>query len=205
MFKDRRFLSGLGAGIVAGALLLQLMTMGQQSASLPDSEQSDQPMYSEQEVQEMIEKAKADAKAEADTNAAAGEQASTEGEQVKTPEAPEAPKQPEDAKAAVQPEQPSSPVADAAAEEEAQSTTVEKQVVIRIQPGANLTSTAKILSDNGLITSQSKFISKMKSDKKLVRAGYFAFKGEPTLDEVITTLTSKPLTESEANRIKSNS
>ncbi|GMK40752.1 hypothetical protein PCCS19_38080 [Paenibacillus sp. CCS19] len=206
MLKDRRFLTGLGAGIVAGALLLQLMTMGQQTAELPGADSSDQPIYTEQEVEQMIEKAKAEAKAEA--NAAASDTSKqAEEEQVKSPEEPTAPNppaKPEEATEAQQPEQPSAPDAGSASEGKEQAATI-KQVVIRIEPGANLTSTAKLLADNGLIASESKFISKMKNDKKLVRAGYFAFKGEPSLDEVVKTLTSQPLTSSEANRIKSNS
>lgn len=208
MFKDRRFLSGLGVGIVAGALLLQLMTIGQQQADLPNADQSDQKTYTEQEVEQMVEKAKAEAKAEANAPvdaAATGSDSTASVDQVKMPEepdAPEAPAQPDDVKTAEQPEQPTAPDADSVSEDAVQSITTE-QVVIRIEPGANLTTTAKILADNGLITSQNKFISKMKRDKKLVRAGYFAFKGEPTLEEVVQTLTSKPLTASEANRIKS--
>lgn len=209
MLKDRRFLSGLGAGIIAGALLLQLMTMGQQTSELPDADQLDQPMYTEQEVQQMVEKAKAEAKAEAsaESNAAAADSKQVADDQDKVqekPAAPTPPSKPEDAKEAEQPEQPTAPDAGTASADVEQPVTV-KQVVIRIEPGANLTSTAKLLADNGLIASQSKFISTMKNDKKLVRAGYFAFKGEPSLDEVVKTLTGQPLTANEANRIKSNS
>ncbi|MBD3918267.1 hypothetical protein H8B09_05835 [Paenibacillus sp. PR3] len=209
MLKDRRFLSGLGAGIVAGALLLQLMTMGQQTAKLPDSDQLNEPIYTEQEMQQMVEKAKAEAKAEASTEANAtapdSKQASNEqGNKPEAPVTPNPPSKPDDAKEAVQPEQPTAPDA-GTANADAEQSAIVKQVVIRIEPGANLTSTAKLLADNGLIASQSKFITKMKSDKKLVRAGYFAFKGKPSLDEVVKTLTGQPLTATEANRIKSNS
>jgi hypothetical protein len=207
VFKERRFLSGLGAGIAAGAILLQLMTMGQQSAVLPDSDASEQPMYTEHEVEQMVEKVKAEAKTEANSDSSA-----TEGEQsgvkTKKPDSPKAPTQPNAGNPAEQPEQPEQPIAPdagATAEDAEQTNTSDKQVIIRIAPGASLTSTAKLLAENGIIASQSKFISKMKNDKKLVRAGYFVFIGEPTLDEIIKTLTSQPLTASEADRIKSNS
>jgi Predicted periplasmic solute-binding protein len=208
VLKDRRFLSGLGAGIIAGALLLQLMTIGQQTAELPDSDQSNEPIYTEQEMQQMVEKAKEDAKAEAnaEANATSPDSSQANNEQGTKPEEPAAPitpSKPEDTKEAVQPEPPTVPDAGAAKANAEQSAEV-KQVVIRIEPGTNLTSTAKLLADNGIISSQSKFISTMKSGKKLVRAGYFAFKGEPTLDEVVKTLTGQPLTANEANRIKSN-
>jgi hypothetical protein len=213
VFKERRFLSGLGVGIAAGAILLQLMTMGQQSAVLPDLDASEQPMYTEQEVEQMVEKAKAEAKTEAKSNSSAteGEQSGVKTKMLEEPDSPKAPSQPKvpvqpnAENPAEQPEQPTAPVAGATAEDVEQTNTSDKQVIIRIEPGASLTSAAKLLAENGLIASQSKFISKMKNDKKLVRAGYFVFKGESTLDEIIKTLTSQPITASEVNRIKSNS
>ncbi|WP_127531915.1 hypothetical protein [Paenibacillus kobensis] len=223
MFKERRFLVGFGAGIIVGGLLLQLMMTAQQEPS--ELINSDEQLYTKQEVDQLIEKAKKEAltgedaasatdQAAEDTAAAnpskpvqpsdpdAPSDPAGSADKGKNAEAPQTPKQPD----AVQAEQPSQPTADKpdvpAAPDKAADTA---PVVIRIEPGMNLTKTAKLLADNGIITSQSKFIAKMKSDKKLVRAGFFAFTGKPTLEQTVDTLTGQPLTEAEANRIKSKS
>lgn len=67
MFKDKRFLAGLGVGIIAGGLLLQVMIVGEGGTD----NKSDERLYTEQEVQQLVEKAKLDKEAAE----ASGEQA----------------------------------------------------------------------------------------------------------------------------------
>jgi len=236
VFKERRFLVGFGAGIIVGGLLLQLMLTGQQGPS--NLMNSGERIYTEQEVEQLIEKAKEEAVAGQGDEQPSIEEGAADGTATVKPSAPEKPSAPSapadsadlanadtpsgpqkpnqpatgqaeqskepDTGQVEQPGQPGQPVAperpdapDAPADE--------APVVIRIEPGMNLTQTARMLADNGIITSSDAFIAKMKKDKKLVRAGFFAFSGQPTLQQTVDTLTGQPLTEAEANRIKSKS
>ncbi|MWC26538.1 hypothetical protein [Paenibacillus sp. MMS18-CY102] len=216
MIKDKRFLAGLGAGIIVGGLLLQVMIVGEGGSGVKDDER----LYTEQEVQQLVEQAKSgkdateassDKQAQEDTGAAgdqvsAGDKDEKPVEQAtpttptKKPASPST-EEPTDSTAPTAPEQPKQGTANAVTKPNVQETA--KPVIIRIKPGMNLTQTAKILTDNGIITSQSKFIAKMRNDKKLVRAGYFSFIGTPTLQETVDILTSKPLSQQEANRNQS--
>ncbi|EFM13088.1 aminodeoxychorismate lyase [Paenibacillus curdlanolyticus YK9] len=209
MFKDKRFLAGLGVGIIAGGLLLQVMIVGEGGTD----NKSDERLYTEQEVQQLVEKAKLDkeaaeasgeqAKVDNTTNAGDSGKKPSEPAEVTPTKKPTDPSvdAPVDSKAPAAPEQPKQGATDPVTKPTVQETA--KPVIIRIKPGSNLTQTAKILADNGIIDSQSKFIAKMRNDKKLVRAGYFSFTGKPTLQETVDILTSKPLSQQEADRKQS--
>lgn len=210
MFKERRFLAGLGIGIITGGLLLQLMLTGQESATASDS---DERMYTEQEVQQLVKQAKQEANGATEVS----DPENKPDDKAEKPTAPATPNQPDASNEAVEPSPPSEPTGktEPTPSKQPEQPAVSKPdpavlesatpVVIRIKPGMNLTATAKLLADNGVIDSQSSFIATMKKEKKLVRAGYFAFQGNLTLEQTIDTLTGQPLTEQEANRIKSKS
>ncbi|GFN31865.1 hypothetical protein [Paenibacillus xylaniclasticus] len=227
MLKERRFLVGFGSGIIVGGLLLQLMITGQQEPS--EYLNSDEKLYTEQEVQQLIDEAKKEAATEnqaeqsSDIDEAVESKTSENPSEPAQPKQPSSPEQPSEPTAqssnesAAAPEEPTLPASGAATKpEQPASDQIEEPslpeadekaaaIVIRIEPGMNLTETAELLSDKGIITSESKFIKQMKNSKKLVRAGYFVFNGQPTLEETINTITSQPLTEAQANRIKSKS
>ncbi|WP_336786000.1 hypothetical protein [Paenibacillus sp. MMO-177] len=174
MFKNRSFVAGLGVGIIAGAILLQLMQIGDESQQkLSDGFKDGEPkMYTQAELDEKL----AEEHAKATRNAAA----TAKPEAVKPEESPAA--------AATEPPATSVKNNDKKAEE-----AVKRQV--RITGGMNLTDTADLLAEQQLISDKDAFIKAMKN--KPVRAGYFIFEGNPTVADIIRILTSQPLTKSE--------
>ncbi|MUT66383.1 hypothetical protein [Paenibacillus sp. NEAU-GSW1] len=187
MLKNRNFLTGLGIGIIVGALLLQLMLIGEQSqrelgAGLNGA---DEKLYSQAELDAAIEAERMDAQSRQSAETATESDAKKTEAPSNTPAATETPK-------------PSATSGNT--EKTKQETPVERKV--RIVGGMNLTSTAKLLFEEGIITDQSEFIAKMKRSKKQVRAGHFLFKGQPALDEVMKVITSQPLTKEEVEALK---
>lgn len=182
MLKNRTFLTGLGIGIMIGALLLQLMYIGEDNQQKLNNSLNgeDTKMYTQAEVDLMLA-------AERDS---AELNAKTEDEALQA-EATPSPASSDAVPSAESSEEP-------AVEEEP------VQLQLRIQGGMNLTQTAELLKENHLIADKSAFIAKMKKTKKPVRAGYFLFIGEPTLDEVITKITSQPLTKDELAQLQNN-
>lgn len=181
MLRNRSFLIGLGAGIIIGALLFQLMLSGEQSRerlALVGTE-AEEKLYTSEEVESMIQ-------AERDLIQKEQEkQPVTDINSVEvTPQAAE--------------KQKAEPI------EEVPTDTPVIEHVIRIEVGSGLTKTAKLLADNHIIDDQAEFVRRMKKSAKLVRAGYFLFHENSTVEEVITVVTGQPLTQVEAELIISN-
>ncbi|MOA08709.1 hypothetical protein D3C78_1285000 [compost metagenome] len=184
MLKNRGFLLGLGSGIIIGSILFQLMLAGEQSKqnmqSFMDSE-ADQKLYSQSEVDAMLE---TERKALKESEQSQAEDSPPEAAVPPSPISSEPPTKEEDAAAV-----------------EAEIAPVPVQRVIRIMPGSGLSKTAALLSSNGIIEDENNFIKLMKKDNKLVRAGYFLFYEQMTEAEAIKVVTSDPLTESEAKAL----
>mgnify|MGYP001180874485 CR=1 FL=1 len=188
MFKNRSFVAGLGVGIIAGAILLQLMQIGDESQqNLSDGFKDGEPkLYTQADMDTKLaeERAKAIKEAEQATEATT--------EKPEESPAPEASKPPADEdKKDVTAQKP---------EAEEESVLIKRQV--RITGGMSLTDTANLLAEQQLISDKDAFIKVM--SKKPVRAGYFIFEGDPTIEEIIRILTSKPLTKSEFDRQMAN-
>ncbi|MDQ0113105.1 hypothetical protein [Paenibacillus harenae] len=187
MLKNRTFVIGLGVGIIIGALLLELMYIGEKSedrlARLGEDPTSEQKLYTQEEVDALL--------------AAQEDSAEISNEVNKSPEedATDSP-----AKANVQPAAPTSTPKPAVPT--AKPVSVKK--VLRIEHGSNLTSTASLLEKSGIIDDKTAFVNQMKKDKKLVRAGYFLFHENMTIKEAITIVTSKPLSKAEADAFESS-
>lgn len=182
MLRNRIFLTGLGIGIIVGALLLQLMTLGEQSqlklkASLDKDEEV---LFTQKEVDAMLvaERVSIGLNANVDSEATAEGKTETDKQDEVEDEAEVKPEQP-DPNTEKAEEQPAGDIAP-------------KETRVHIKGGMNLTSIAKLLADYDLITDQSDFIKQMKKTKKPVRAGHFVFSGQPTLQEVMTIITTKP-------------
>ncbi|GGG80567.1 hypothetical protein [Paenibacillus radicis (ex Gao et al. 2016)] len=189
MLKNRMFLTGLGMGIIVGALLLQLLQIGEQSqAKLGESLFSgDEKQYSQQELDAAVAAARQEKTPDKPAISPAGTEATavpsatpvTTTQPEKEPPSTEKPKQNEEPEAPVQ------------------------ELILQIKGGMNLTGTAKLLADNGLIEDEAAFIAAMKRSKKpTVRAGYFLFKGKPQLQEIISIIKSDPLTKEERAELK---
>ncbi|AJY76594.1 hypothetical protein [Paenibacillus beijingensis] len=167
MVKSRNFRAGFGLGMIAGALLLQLMLAGEsQQAKLTGFAGGENPedsgqakTYTEQEVAALIEKARREGASEAASSAASQE--------------PQAPAKAE------------------------QSGAAKLKTVIRIPPSSSLTQTAAILQDNGLIGDEAAFVAYIRKQKLSgsIRAGYFLFEGKPAMEDIRNTITGEPLPE----------
>ncbi|SFD68875.1 hypothetical protein SAMN05216378_1007 [Paenibacillus catalpae] len=180
MFKNRSFVAGLGVGIIAGAILLQLMQIGDESQQNLSAgfKEREPKLYTQAEMDAKLAEERANAIKEADK---AGQPASEKPEATPAAETSKPPSD-EDMKE-VTVEKPS-------AEEKP---VLKRQV--RITGGMNLTDTADLLAGQKLISDKEAFIKAM--NKKTVRAGYFIFEGNPKVEEIIRILTSQPLTKSE--------
>ncbi|NIK68858.1 MULTISPECIES: hypothetical protein [unclassified Paenibacillus] len=181
MFKNRSFVAGLGVGIIAGAILLQLMQIGDESQrKLSDGFNDGEPkLYTQAQLDEKLAEERAKASQNAMETANPEAEKPEESPAVKAPEPPADSSKNDDKK-------------EAAAEKPAEEV-VKRQ--LRITGGMNLTDTAELLAGQKLISDKAAFIKAMKN--KPVRAGYFIFEGNPTVTDIIRILTSKPLTKSE--------
>ncbi|GGD68141.1 hypothetical protein [Paenibacillus nasutitermitis] len=195
----RPFLFGLGVGIMIGAVLLQLMLVGEKQADgLQNYEQQndDEKLYSQSELDQLLDSERAKHKAELDKQASAAQedkqtipdpaQKSDTGESVKPENG--AGKQPETKPGSVKPN--SDKPAESSQEEEA------KRIIVRIPPNTNLTDTAQLLAENNIIADKKAFIDLMRNVK--VRAGYFRFTGTPSVKQVKKIITGEPIPPKEA-------
>ncbi|OMF36780.1 hypothetical protein BK133_09055 [Paenibacillus sp. FSL H8-0548] len=181
MLRNRSFLIGLGTGIIIGALLFQLMLSGEQSRERLGliGKETEETLYTSDEVESMLQ----------------AERALIQKEQEKQPV-----------------EETNSPIATPQAEvsqtaEPTEALQTEKPViehVIRIEVGSGLAKTAKLLANDRVIDDEAGFVKQMKKSAKVVRAGYFLFHENSTVEEVIAVVTGQPLTQAEAELIISN-
>jgi hypothetical protein len=168
MLKNRAFLTGLGAGIIVGAMLFQLMLLGEQSRQNLEQigNDSNEKLYTSAEVDALL-------KAERDSAQIDGQ---TKPDAVISD------------KNAVKDED---KTASADMEKDLKKPV---QHVIRIEAGTGITDTAELLANHNIIQNKAAFINQMKESKKLVRAGYFLFQEGLSVEQAITIVTSKPIT-----------
>jgi hypothetical protein len=172
MLKNRAFVIGLGAGIILGALLFQLMLSGEQSRQKLGQlgNETAEKLYTRAEVDALLEAEKLKGQP-----VAAAEPVKKEPNAGKTKEAAPSAEPVKEKAAAVH--------------------------VIRIEAGSGLAKTAELLASQNIIHDQEAFISHMNKSKKLVRAGYFLFQENISADEAITVVTGEPLTKAQAAEI----
>ncbi|BFH63837.1 endolytic transglycosylase MltG [Paenibacillus azoreducens] len=203
MIKNRSFMIGLGSGLLAGALLLQLMNAGteHQAASIvPEARQltkeklqeeaeamklkvvdpGDKRMTEEEWKQRMIDKSSKPqgngVKAPAAGNAAKAPQ---------TPQQPEAPKQ--------QAEK-GKPKTEGPSEGKTPNAPADPSVSVKIANGSNLTDVADQLKKAGVISDASAFVQKGRGQKMStkIRSGSYEFAPGEDFDSIIGKITSKP-------------
>ncbi|CAH8710188.1 endolytic transglycosylase MltG [Paenibacillus thiaminolyticus] len=193
MFKERRFLIGLGAGVIIGSLLLQLTLIGERAAE-PLTE-AELRREAERAGYELIPQG-----AMADGTPEGGGAA-----QPPTPASGGAPSKEEGAekKAAGGSGQAAKPGSSAekkqdpppAEKKQAPPLTEEKQEAkIKVAYGSGSRDIAKQLADAGIVESAEEFeryVAKQKKQGKL-RTGTFLFPVPSTMEEALRILTSKP-------------
>ncbi|MDR0270052.1 peptidase [Paenibacillus sp.] len=202
MIKNRSFMIGLGSGLLAGALLLQLMNVGaehQVSSLAPEvgkltkeqlQEQAeamdlmivdadDKRMTEVEWKQQMINKSS--------KPQGSGPSAPTAGNAAKAPKTPEQPAAP-DSKTSNQ-----APKTDAPSASKAPQTPETPSVTVKITSGSNLTDVAATLKKSGVISDADSFVQKGRSRKMStkVRSGSYVFKPGEDFDSIIAKITTK--------------
>jgi len=185
MIDRRSLLLGLGIGLIAGALLLQLMLAGkEQSERLADIGRlsGEDALYTQSEVDALVAEAEERALRRLERELA-------------------------DAKTAEDGEEPggAAGAGDASAGSEGRAgadgantvgdgaeTDAESVIDIRIRPGMTLTETAELLEAEGVIEDADALVELMARMSTRIRAGYYKFTGRETLEEIRTIITSPP-------------
>ncbi|MBW7473269.1 hypothetical protein K0T92_00765 [Paenibacillus oenotherae] len=191
--NKRPFLLGLGIGLIIGAALLQLMLVGQQQADNldhfnQDTDTSGSKLYTQEELDSKLAEAAERIRAEEMQKVQKAKDEEQKAEDAK----PEANKD-----TSVPQPQPKAP---SAAEGKAAKDSEPGRTIVRIVPGSDLTETAALLEKHGVIENQKSFISLMRKESNKIRAGYFAFEGDLTLQQVKKVITGQPLPPEEAKR-----
>ncbi|SDE68916.1 hypothetical protein SAMN04488542_101398 [Fontibacillus panacisegetis] len=213
MFKNRHFMMGLGIGLIIGALLLQLMNLGQSQTGQLWTKQKIEDAAKEldlkvvengtellteeewkQKMESLDESGGLDGEPESSSNQ--GESQTKPVEETKKPATPEEPQTPQDKKVSSvnnespvttpSTEQPAAPAAPAKP----------KKVIVeyKIVSGSTLTGIAEGLEKSGVITDKEAFIKRAK-DKKVntkIRTGTYNFEIGEDFNSIITKLTAKP-------------
>ncbi|MCU6707132.1 hypothetical protein M6D81_00305 [Paenibacillus sp. J5C_2022] len=189
MLDKRSLLIGLGAGIIIGATLFQLFSIGQSNQEQLDRVGIEQPAEEgipSPEPQDGNMPSEASGAAPSNQDEPADEELPTE-------------KQPANETANVE----NMIEADKAEEATADSVTAitADERVIRIEPGFNLTETANLLASSGAIDNAAAFIKEMKKQNKMVRAGYFLFSEGTGIKDAVKIVTSEPLSPKMAQQL----
>ncbi|QAY65623.1 hypothetical protein [Paenibacillus protaetiae] len=200
MLRNRSFVLGAGIGIICGALLLQLMLVGQDRIKTDadaDTSGTGEAMYSQSEVDAMIAAEKdswALNHAEGNTPAASSSPAQQQGTAAPSSGEPEKPAEQQQAPAQPKPE-------DNGSQQEV-AADGSKQAglrIIRIENGMGLEQAGSLLQKEGLVAQPDDFVRQMKKSGKKARAGYFLIAGQPTLEEIADIVSSAPLSSAQKN------
>ncbi|EHB67328.1 MULTISPECIES: hypothetical protein [Paenibacillus] len=212
MIRNRTFMMGLGLGIVAGAVLLQLMLIGQGAqltkASLTGEltkeelqaaaeamdmqvlDKSEELLTAEQWKQKQLseETSEGGEQPKADEQDKPSEPADNTGtDKRKTPKQPKQPDQPEAAKTKEmqQAAAPSEPKAPAKAN---------APITVRVPAGNNLSDVADSLLAAGVIKDRQGFIDKAteKRINRFIQSGTYTFTAGEDYGSIITKITAKP-------------
>jgi hypothetical protein len=204
MIRNRFFMFGLGVGLIAGALLLQLMIAGkavpltreqlvQEAARLnltvvDNAQSADEGTLNPQEGTPEAsppgtpESSPAPATAAASPAPAATPKAAVEPGAAATPAKPSAPAQPESGAADTGAVAPASPEAPAVA--------VNEDISVRIPTGSTLAQTADLLAGAGVIQDKAKFLKTADSRKvnKIIQSGSYSFTKGESINSIIDKL-----------------
>jgi hypothetical protein len=205
----RIFLFGLGVGIIIGAGLLQLMLIGEKQAdALSEDNAGMTKTYSQAELDKAVsderDRVRADIKKQPETDASDHQaDQSTDETDGDKPAAnkPATDKPVANKPVSDKPETNSSASNDSTSntnKHEAASESKPARVIVRIPPNTSVVDTAELLAEKGIIPDKEAFIDLMR--KRTIRAGYFAFQGKLSLNQVQSIITSTPLDPAAAKR-----
>lgn len=200
MMKNRQFMLGLGCGLIAGALLLQLMLIGQGSNNDLHSKErieraavlaglkvveADQELLTEEEWMERSGLA-SDSAGNEDEN---GDVTPADPKQPDAPASPEAPDAPEAGEGSTSSDAKAGGTNEPASPNPPQPATVEYKIVA----GTTLEGVAQGLEQAGVIEDQDAFL-KTAINKKInrkVRAGTYTFQVGESYDSIISKISIK--------------
>ncbi|MGG4043391.1 hypothetical protein [Paenibacillus favisporus] len=209
MIRNRTFMMGLGLGLLLGALLLQLMILGQ-GAGRPAGEAPSAAGLTKEELEQQAETmdlkvvGKEDKlMTEEEWKQQMVEQSSVpKGDAAKAPEATDAGKQPlqpdkpKQPAASKQPESvtPGSGEASAAKQPQTPSVPAAKAVEVKIASGNNLEDVAGKLEKAGVIADADQFVQKGRSLKisTKIQTGQYTFSPGEEFSSIIAKITTKP-------------
>jgi hypothetical protein len=210
MIDKRSLLLGLGIGLIAGALALQLMLAGkEQNRRLADIGRlsGEEALYTQSEVDEMIAEAEDRIRRQLSLESPGAPGDAGTGGPEPDPEgaAVIAGAGGADGAAGVAPEGTTGGTPDdggsgdddgnaeaGQASADAHAEGAGEAVRVRIRPGMSLTQTAKLLESEGVIEDADALIERMARMSTKIRAGYYTFTGSETLEEVQTMITRPP-------------
>jgi hypothetical protein len=179
----RPFLFGLGSGMIIGAVLLQLMLVGerQSDAGRLSGLAGETKTYTQEELDKRIaeerDKVREQLLEETEKAKNAEQQMAAGSDSGEGP--PSSGQSP--------PKQASQSAAKPVPKEE------QRKVIVRIPPNTGLSDAAELLEANGVITDKQSCIDLMRSGNGKIRAGYFAFEGKLTPARVKQIVTGTPL------------
>ncbi|MGU3469603.1 hypothetical protein ACLBWT_00375 [Paenibacillus sp. D51F] len=215
MRGKRSFWIGLGVGMMAGALLLQLMNAGQaQSASWAGVESGssesgsgeESAVYTQEEadllVQAAIEKALREREAESSPDGASPESGNQPAASPLKTESGAAGAFSSPSPSPSPAAKPSPAKQDSSSKKAEKSSANGKTIIVRIPPNSNLTSVGKLLESSGVVEQGEDFVAYMQKGGSpgTVRAGYFSFKGSQDLAAVKKIVTGQPMDPDEAKK-----
>lgn len=198
MIKNRTFMMGVGTGLVVGAVLLQLMWIGQGSTALVTQSLTKEELAAAAEALDLQVVERTDelmTEEQWEEKKLTGNEGSESADidpapqpDSKKPEVPQQPKQPDtdsDKQESPQVNQPAEPKTPAKAK-----TSIE----VRIPAGNNLSDVATSLLSAGVIEDKQAFINKATEKKinRTIQSGTYSFTAGESYNSIITKITAKP-------------
>lgn len=175
MRKHRSWFMGLGAGIVLGALLLQIITFAENQNDSLDK-LNGEITYTQKQLDEAVAKAVADAKASPASSEGKSGSPSPSGSTSPSPTASPSTSPSESPSASASP----SSSADADNQQE---------IVFYVYEGMDLRRVARTLQRLGLVEDAEDFVDASREIAGKIEVGTSRFKGKPTYEEIIAELT----------------
>ncbi|WP_379151410.1 hypothetical protein [Paenibacillus sp. sgz5001063] len=210
MIKNRSFMFGLGAGLIIGALLLQVMLSGGAAPMTKDElvkeaaklnlTINDPAAEKPVEGGENAGKDAEDAAKEKNTSAISGSPKPSASPQASPAASPKAATKPTDANKPVKPSTPANPSTSAAVKPKVTSSSVNPPttpapsgaISVKIPTGITLSETADLLEEAGVIEDKAEFLKSADSRKANTRIQYGGYSF--TKDESINSIIDKLIT-----------
>lgn len=198
MIKNRTFMMGLGSGLVIGAVLLQLMWIGQGTTAATTQELTKEQLMAAAEALDMQvfegseELLTAEQWEEKRLSDGAGDSEGADPAQKTGTEKPEAPEQPKKPETDVEKKQESPRVTNPAKPKTPAK--AEAHIKVNIQSGNNLSDVANSLLNAGVIDNKQAFITKATENKinTKILSGTYSFTAGESYNSIITKITTKP-------------